>query len=135
MTRRPFAALALTLSLAACATPQLMTAAQINEKADTTAALIYAAVATSINAYEAAMSPSDPRAISAEATKLKAWNDYRVAHAAYIAGQTVIITALQQDQVTAGTLTGKPVTITGPVSQASPQGAVVLAEFLAPEGH
>ena len=82
-----FAVIAAALTLAACAHTNV---AQIEEKADTDASFAYAAIATSLNAYEAAH-PAGTQA--AEALKMKAWLALMVERQAYAAGKTVDLSA------------------------------------------
>ena len=79
--------IALVASLAACATANVK---QNSEKADIDASLAYAAVAQSVNAYEAAGGDKT----KGEALKLKAWEALMLERSAYAAGQTVDLTAL-----------------------------------------
>lgn len=122
--------LALAASLGACATSTLQSAAQINEKADTEASLVYAAIATTINGYEGLPSTTEAQKASVEAIKLKAWNDLQIERQAYAAGQTVILTALLADQALAKTATASAPS--APVSSITPQNVKLLAEYLAP---
>ena len=83
----------LATSLAACGTTAT-TVSQAEEKADTEALSLYAAVGTAINVYETA-NPSQTAA--AEKLRTQAWGDLMVVNAAYQAGQTIDLTKLQAD--------------------------------------
>ena len=74
--------------LAGCATANLKMDA---EKADTEASNAYVAIATTLNAYEAAHPDGTAQA---EALKLKAWQALAAERQAYAAGQTVDLTPL-----------------------------------------
>jgi uncharacterized lipoprotein YajG len=99
--RRLLTMLACTAMLAGCETSQLSSAAQINEKADTEASLLYAAIATILNGHESLATTTPAQKAHDEAIKLKAWNDLMIERQAYAAGGTVILTALQADQTSA----------------------------------
>jgi hypothetical protein len=86
--KRMIAALAFAGLLSACAS---LKPAQLAEKADTDASLAYAAVASSVNAYEGVAGAD---AAKAEALKLKAWEALMIERQAYAAGQAVDLTAL-----------------------------------------
>ena len=77
--------------LAGCATAGLKQGA---EKADTDASLAYAAIATTINAYEARPGVTPAELANAEALKLKAWEALTVERQTYALAGTVDLTAL-----------------------------------------
>ena len=91
--KHPLAILAIafivpTAMIAGCAHQSV---AQVEEQADTDAADAYSAIATLCNAYETAR-PTD--AATAAAIKQQAWAAFQLAHSAYLAGQSVDLTAL-----------------------------------------
>jgi hypothetical protein len=95
---RKLSSLALTVLLAACATSQVQTAAQVSEKIDTEAADIYVAIATYENQDE---STNPGNTNKDEAFKLKAWQDFSLVHTAYLSGQvltTAVLSTLTADQ-------------------------------------
>lgn len=79
------------LTLAACAAQPVRMAA---EKGDTDASLAYAAIATTINAYEARAGVTPAQTANAEGLKLKAWNALMVERHTYAMAGTVDLTAL-----------------------------------------
>ena len=87
-------AAALAAFLGACASVPATTA-QIAEKADTDASLSYAAIASSVNAYEALGTTGAVQAASAEALKLQAWNLLGQERQAYALGRTFDPAGLQ----------------------------------------
>ena len=78
-------------SLAACATTDVKRNA---ERADTAASLAYAAIATSINAYEGRTGVTPAQVAGAEALKLKAWEALAVERQTYALAGTADLTAL-----------------------------------------
>jgi hypothetical protein len=88
MVGRALLAGALALSLCACSTANLR---HVAEKGDTDASLAYAAIATTVNAYEAR--PGADLA-KGEALKLKAWEALALERQVYAATGTVDLTAL-----------------------------------------
>jgi len=79
------------LALAGCSS---LSAGQVAEKADTDACLAYAAIATTLNAYEARSGVTPAQTAAAEALKLKAWQALLVERQAYAASGTVDLTTL-----------------------------------------
>jgi hypothetical protein len=88
---RLFIALACAGSLAACSTTDIRRNA---EKADTDASLAYAAIATTINAYEARTGVTPAQAAGAEGLKLRAWDALLLERRTYALAGTVDLTAL-----------------------------------------
>src|ERR1700678_348484 len=78
-------------ALAACST---ISVKQTAEKADTDASLAYAAIATTLNAYEARSGVTAAQTSAAEALKLKAWQALLVERQAYAASGAVDLTTL-----------------------------------------
>src|ERR1700678_1532313 len=78
-------------ALAACST---ISVKQTAEKADTDASLAYAAIATTLNAYEARAGVTPAQTAAAEALKLKAWEALAVERSTYALAGTVDLTAL-----------------------------------------
>lgn len=91
---------AAALILAACNGTTGTTISQAEEKADTEALSLYAAVGTALNVYETA-NPSQTTA--AEKLRGQAWSDLMIVNAAYQAGQTIDLTKLQADLAAAKT--------------------------------
>jgi hypothetical protein len=85
---------AAALSLAACNGTTTTTISQTEERADTEALSLYAAIGTALNVYEQA-NPS--QATAAEKFRSTAWGDLMVVNAAYQAGQAIDLTKLQAD--------------------------------------
>ena len=79
------------LCLSACSTPSLKMAA---ERGDTDASLAYAAIATSLNAYEARAGVTPAQVASAEALKLKACEALAAERQTYALAGAVDLTAL-----------------------------------------
>ena len=77
--------------LAACSTAAVKRDA---ERADTDASLAYAAIATSINAYEARTGVTPAQVAGAEALKLKAWEALTAERQTYALAGTADLTAL-----------------------------------------
>jgi membrane carboxypeptidase/penicillin-binding protein len=100
--------LAAGLVLAGCAA-QALSFAQIQEKADTEAADLDAAIQSTIIAYEALPTTTPAQIAAAEKVRLKAWNDTQDIHKAYALGQVVDTTILAADQLAAQQATGKSV--------------------------
>lgn len=88
---RPLITALCAASLAACSTTDVKRNA---ERADTAASLAYAAIATSINAYEARGGVTPAQVASAEALKLKAWEALAVERQTYALAGTADLTAL-----------------------------------------
>jgi hypothetical protein len=78
-------------SLAACSTMDVKRNA---ERADTDASLAYAAIATSINAYETRTGVTPVQTAGAESLKLKAWEALMLERRTYALTGTVDLTAL-----------------------------------------
>jgi hypothetical protein len=89
--RRLLITVACVLPLAACSTTNLK---QDAEKSDTDASLAYAAIASTINAYEACAGVTPTQVASAEALKLKAWEALAAERQTYALAGTVDLTAL-----------------------------------------
>jgi hypothetical protein len=98
---KKIAALVACLSLGACTTAQVTTAAQDNEKVDTAALALYAATAGVLNGLEALPNVTPAQTASYEAIRSKAWLDLSVVNAAYNAGQVISLAALQADNAAA----------------------------------
>ena len=124
-------AAASALYLSGCsATSARMTA----ERGDTDASLAYAAIATSLNAYEARTGVTATQVASAEALKLKAWEALAVERQTYALAGTVDLTALAAIAAEAqgpGELTMTSLlsilTIIGPQADAAFSGIVTQA--------
>jgi hypothetical protein len=86
-----FTALACAMSLGACSTANVR---QNAERADTDASLAYAAIATTIDAYEARTGVTPAQTDGAEGLKLKAWEALMVERQTYALAGTVDLTAL-----------------------------------------
>lgn len=78
-------------TLTACTTQSVKMGA---ERADTDASYAYAAIATTINAYEARAGVTPAQTANAEGLKLKAWNALMVERHTYAVAGTVDLTAL-----------------------------------------
>lgn len=101
---RTLTALALALSLSACATSGAhLTPIQVAEKAETDAELAYVGLATSLNAIEIA---SPGKRASAEALKRQAWEALVHIRTAYAAGQVIDASILANVAAQAGALQG-----------------------------
>ena len=88
---RFFMIVACAAVLAGCSA---MNAARNAERADTDASLAYAAIATTINTYEARAGVTPAQAAGAEGLKLKAWEALMVERQTYALAGTVDLTAL-----------------------------------------
>lgn len=95
------------LSLAACATSQMTTAAQTAEKSLIEANNLYVAIATTLNAYEALPTASASSKTAANAVEVKAYSDLLIARQAYAAGQVIDLSILAADQAFAKTAAGQ----------------------------
>jgi hypothetical protein len=89
--RRLIIPVACAASLAACAATD---ARRNAERADTAASLAYAAIATSIDAYETRTGVTPAQVASAEALKLKAWEALAAERQTYALAGTADLTAL-----------------------------------------
>ena len=89
--RRLFIMLACAGALAGCSAMDVRRNA---ERADTDASLAYAAIATTINAYEARAGVTPDEAAGAEGLKLKAWEALMAERRTYALAGTVDLTAL-----------------------------------------
>lgn len=89
--RLPLAATLAAVALSSCSTAHVEQSA---EKADTEASLAYAAIATTITAYEAGAGITPAQLAHAEALKLKAWEALMLERQTYAVAGTVDLTAL-----------------------------------------
>jgi hypothetical protein len=83
--------MALGVAVASCSTTGVK---QAPEKADTDASLAYAAIATTVNAYEARAGVTPAQVAGAEALKLKAWEALLIERQTYADAGTVDLTEL-----------------------------------------
>lgn len=94
-----------------CATSQVTTAAMDSEMAETTGELLYVAVASGIQTYDALPTTTAAQAASANKVWSKAWVDLEDLRALYAAGTVITVAtlaALEADVASGGAATSNP---------------------------